>query len=57
MPRALTAGESRRVHGIDERIAEATLVESIRLTIEIVRTFDRIESEEGGSRQAVSNTR
>lgn len=57
VPRALTAGESRRVHGIDERIAEATLVESIRLTIEIVRTFDRIESEEGGSRQAVSNTR
>lgn len=46
VPRALTADESRRVHGIDERIARDTLVESIRLTIEIVRAFDRLESEE-----------
>jgi len=46
VPRALTRDESRRVHGIDERIAVDTLTESIRLTVEIVRAFDRIESEE-----------
>ena len=49
VPRALTANESRRVHGIDERIGKETLVESIRLTIEIVRAFDRLESAESSA--------
>ncbi|MAG33644.1 MAG: hypothetical protein CL908_22425 [Deltaproteobacteria bacterium] len=44
VPRALAAEESRRVHGIDERIAIDTLVHSIELTIELVRTFDELES-------------
>ena len=57
VPRSLTADESRRVHGIDERISKDALVESIRLTIEIVRAFDRIESEEAGPRQASTETR
>lgn len=48
VPRALGPDEIRRVHGIDERIAVDTLVESIRLTIEIIRAFDRIEAEEVG---------
>ncbi|MEM9174625.1 MAG: M20/M25/M40 family metallo-hydrolase [Myxococcota bacterium] len=52
VPRSLTPDESRRVHGIDERIAKDTLVESIRLTIEIVRTFDRIESAESATSAA-----
>jgi acetylornithine deacetylase/succinyl-diaminopimelate desuccinylase-like protein len=44
VPRALTAEESRRVHGLDERVAVQTLIESIQLSVELVRTFDRLES-------------
>lgn len=44
VPRALTADESRRVHGIDERVAVETLHESIRLTIEILKALDAEES-------------
>ncbi len=43
VPRALTADESRRVHGIDERVAVETLTESVRLTIEIVKALDAEE--------------
>ena len=47
MPRALTSEESRRVHGIDERIAIDTLVRGIQLTVEIVGSLDSIESRSG----------
>jgi acetylornithine deacetylase/succinyl-diaminopimelate desuccinylase-like protein len=46
VPRALTADEARRVHGPDERVSIETLTESIRLTIDLVRTFDAIEAAE-----------
>jgi acetylornithine deacetylase/succinyl-diaminopimelate desuccinylase-like protein len=46
VPRALTADEARRVHGVDERIAIDTLVTSIRTTLDLVRTFDAIEAVE-----------
>ncbi len=46
VPRALTADEARRVHGVDERIAVDTLVASIRTTLDLVRTFDAIEAVE-----------
>jgi acetylornithine deacetylase/succinyl-diaminopimelate desuccinylase-like protein len=40
VPRALSTEESRRIHGLDERVAIDTLTESIRLTIEIARALD-----------------
>ena len=43
VPRALASQEAGRVHGIDERISIETLTESIELTLEIVRRFDRID--------------
>jgi len=46
IPRSLGPEEGRRVHGIDERVAIDTLVRSIELTIELVRTFDAHESAE-----------
>jgi acetylornithine deacetylase/succinyl-diaminopimelate desuccinylase-like protein len=45
VPRTLPMEEARRVHGIDERVSIDTLVRSIGLMIEIVKTFDSIESE------------
>lgn len=46
VPRPLMPDEARRVHGVDERVSIETLEESIRLTIDLVRTFDAIESGE-----------
>lgn len=46
VPRAVAREDARRVHGIDERVSIDTLVESIELTMEIVRAFDRIEAAE-----------
>ncbi len=46
VPRALRSEEARRVHGVDERIAVDGLVESIALTLELVRTFDALEAAE-----------
>jgi acetylornithine deacetylase/succinyl-diaminopimelate desuccinylase-like protein len=43
VPRALTADEARRVHGLDERISVDGLAESIRLTMDLVQTFDSID--------------
>jgi len=45
VPRALSSEESRRVHGVDERFSVEALAESIGLMMELVRTFDRLESE------------
>lgn len=45
VPRAVERDDARRVHGIDERVSIETLVESITLTMEIIRTFDAIERE------------
>lgn len=44
VPRIVAREDARRVHGIDERVSIETLVHSIELTLEIVRTFDRLES-------------
>ena len=44
VPRGLTSDESRRVHGIDERVGIDNLKESVRLTIEIIQSLDEIES-------------
>lgn len=44
VPRAVAREDARRVHGIDERIRIDTLVQSIELMLDIVRTFDRLES-------------
>jgi acetylornithine deacetylase/succinyl-diaminopimelate desuccinylase-like protein len=46
IPRAVAPENARRVHGIDERIRIETLIQSIELTLEIVRTFDALESRE-----------
>jgi acetylornithine deacetylase/succinyl-diaminopimelate desuccinylase-like protein len=46
VPRAVAREDARRVHGIDERVSIDTLVESIVLTLEIVRAFDELESVE-----------
>jgi acetylornithine deacetylase/succinyl-diaminopimelate desuccinylase-like protein len=43
VPRSLTREEAERIHGIDERVATQTLVESIERMLELVRTLDRIE--------------
>jgi len=43
LPRAVAHENARRVHGIDERIRVDTLVQSIQLTLEIVRTFDTLD--------------
>lgn len=43
VPRALTREETRRVHGIDERVSTKVLVEGIERMIELVRTLDRID--------------
>lgn len=44
VPRSVLREDARRVHGIDERISIETLVQSIELTLQIVRTLDRLES-------------
>lgn len=44
VPRALPAEEARRVHGLDERVAIDTFIESVQLSVELVRLFDRIEA-------------
>jgi acetylornithine deacetylase/succinyl-diaminopimelate desuccinylase-like protein len=44
VPRSVAREDARRVHGIDERVRIDTLVRSIELMLEIVRTFDRLES-------------
>jgi acetylornithine deacetylase/succinyl-diaminopimelate desuccinylase-like protein len=44
VPRGVAREDARRVHGIDERVSIETLVHSIELTLEIVRSFDRLES-------------
>lgn len=49
VPRALAGDDARRVHGIDERVSIDTLVRSIELSVEIVRTFDELESKSAGS--------
>ena len=46
VPRALPRQEGRRVHGIDERVSIATLVESIELSRRIVLALDAVEREE-----------
>jgi len=46
VPRSVARENARRVHGIDERVRIDTLVRSIELSLEIVRTFDRLESSE-----------
>ncbi len=46
VPRSVAREEARRVHGIDERVAIESLVDSIELMLEIVRRFDRIDSNE-----------
>ncbi|HPG24537.1 MAG: M20/M25/M40 family metallo-hydrolase [Spirochaetaceae bacterium] len=46
VPRALTPDEARRVHGVDERVDTATLARSIELMVEVVRSFDALETEE-----------
>jgi acetylornithine deacetylase/succinyl-diaminopimelate desuccinylase-like protein len=46
VPRSVAREDARRVHGIDERIEIKTLVHSIELMLEIVRTFDRLESDD-----------
>jgi acetylornithine deacetylase/succinyl-diaminopimelate desuccinylase-like protein len=43
VPRSVAREDARRVHGIDERVSVDTLVDSIELMLEIVRTFDRLE--------------
>ncbi len=43
VPRALGSDEVRRVHGVDERVSIETLVESIRIMVDLVRTFDAID--------------
>ena len=43
VPRALTADESRRVHGIDERVAVDTLRDSVQLMIAIIQALDAEE--------------
>jgi len=44
VPRSVAREDARRVHGIDERIRVETLVHSIELMLDIVRTFDQLES-------------
>ena len=44
VPRAVAHENARRVHGIDERVRIETLVESIELTLEIVRALDTIDA-------------
>ena len=46
IPRSVAREDARRVHGIDERVSIETLVQSISLTLEIIRTFDEPESTE-----------
>ena len=51
VPRALTGHEQQRVHGPDERVAIKTLEESIDLTVQVIRSFDEIESAEANGRE------
>lgn len=44
IPRTVARENARRVHGIDERVRIETLVESIEITLEIVRTFDALDA-------------
>jgi acetylornithine deacetylase/succinyl-diaminopimelate desuccinylase-like protein len=44
VPRSVAREDARRVHGIDERVRVDTLVRSIELMLDIVRTFDQLES-------------
>ena len=50
VPRALAREEARGVHGLDERASTKGLVESIRLSIDILRDFDGRETEERAGR-------
>ena len=49
IPRAVARENARRVHGIDERVRVETLVRSIELTLEIVRTFDALDASEASN--------
>ncbi len=44
VPRSVAREDGRRVHGIDERVRIETLVRSIELNLQIVRTFDELET-------------
>ncbi len=44
VPRALAAEEARRVHGTDERMSVSALVDSILLSVELLREFDSLEA-------------
>jgi acetylornithine deacetylase/succinyl-diaminopimelate desuccinylase-like protein len=44
VPRSVAREDARRVHGIDERVSIDSLVGSIELMLDIVRTFDRLGS-------------
>lgn len=46
VPRVLAAEEARRVHGTDERMSISALVDSILLSVELVREFDSLEAAE-----------
>ena len=46
VPRSVAQEDARRVHGIDERVSVDTLVHSIELTLQIIRTFDQLETTE-----------
>lgn len=46
VPRSVAREDARRVHGIDERVRIDTLVHSIELMLEIIRTFDQIDRSE-----------
>ena len=52
VPRALSAEEARRVHGTDERMSISALVESIQLSVELVREFDALETREASEAAA-----
>lgn len=45
VPRGLSADEARRVHGVDERVSVEALTDSIRTTVELLRTFDALEAD------------
>ncbi|MFK7898880.1 MAG: M20/M25/M40 family metallo-hydrolase [Myxococcota bacterium] len=46
VPRALASEDARRVHGTDERMSIEALVNSIQLSVELVREFDALETAE-----------
>ncbi|MFP6656265.1 MAG: M20/M25/M40 family metallo-hydrolase [Myxococcota bacterium] len=56
IPRSVANEDSRRVHGVDERIRIETLVESIELNLKIVRTFDALEFADTASTADITDT-